>query len=138
MRKWLAYAAYRCEVAGFATDTIDIKCRYFEFENESDIEPALQNVAAHTYKNEAGETVAWIYVKCLIVWDFDRLPTHGEEFGGVHVNAHEIRQLTIPPQKQAPDHFVQLEPQQKLSDDEVRICQQALNEVCHGAYALPD
>ena len=138
MKKWIAYAAYRCEIAGFATDTIDIQCRYFEFENEADIEPALQNVPTHIYLNEAGETVAWIYVKCLIVWDFDRMPKHGEEFGGVHVNAHGIRNLCIPQVKQAPDNFAQLEPQQKLSDEDVRICKQALNEVCHGAYALPE
>ena len=138
MKKWIAYAAYRCEIAGFSTDTIDIQCRYFEFEDEHDIEPALQASPNHTFLNEAGETVAWIYVKCLIVWDFDRMPKHGEEFGGVHVNAHEIRNLCIPPIKQAPDNFHQFEPHQKLSNEDVRICRQALNEVCHGAYALPE
>jgi Domain of unknown function (DUF5071) len=138
MKKWIAYAAYRCEVAGFATDTIDIQCRYFEFADERDIEPALQNAPAHTYQNEAGETVDWIYVKCLIVWDFDRMPTHGEEFGGVHVNAHEIKKLCIPPEKQAPETDVQTQLHQKLSDEDVRICHQALNEVCHGPDAIPE
>ena len=58
MKEWIAYAAFRCEVAGFATDTIDIQCRYFEFENEADIEPVLQNLPTRTDQNEAGETVA--------------------------------------------------------------------------------
>jgi hypothetical protein len=138
MKKWIAYAAYRCEVAGFATDTIDIQCRYFEFADERDIEPALQNMPPHTFKNEAGETVAWIYVKCLIVWDFYRMPKHGEEFGGVHVNAHEIKKLCIPLEKQAPEDYQQLDRHQKLSEEDIRICHQALNEVCHGAYALPE
>ncbi|MBC7756395.1 MAG: DUF5071 domain-containing protein [Bdellovibrio sp.] len=143
MKKWIAYAAYRCEIAGFATDTIDIQCRYFEFENEAEIEPALQNSPTHTYLNEAVETVAWIYVKCLIIWDFDQMPKHGEEFGGVHVNAHEIRNLCMPPiklllAKQAPENCQQFERHQKLSEEDIRICSQALNEVCHGAYARPD
>jgi Domain of unknown function (DUF5071) len=138
MKKWIAYAAYRCEVAGYATDTIDIQCRYFEFDNERGIEPALQNAPTHTYQNEAGETVAWIYVKCLIIWDFDRMPKHGEEFGGVHVEPHQIRHLTIPQNKQAPANLHQIEPQQKLSDEDIRICKQALNEVCHGPDAIPE
>jgi Domain of unknown function (DUF5071) len=138
MKKWIAYAAYRCEIAGFSTDTIDIQCRYFEFEDERDIEPALQSAPNHTFLNEVGETVAWIYVKCLIVWDFDRMPKHGEEFGGVHVNAHEIRNLCLRQVKQAPDNLQQFDRHQKLSDEDVCICHQALNEVCHGAYALPD
>jgi Domain of unknown function (DUF5071) len=138
MKKWIAYAAYRCEVAGFATDTIDIQCRYFEFADERDIEPTLKAALNHTYINEAGETVTWIYVKCLIVWDFDRIPKHGEEFGGVHIDAHQIRNLTIPQIKQAPENLQQHEANQKLSDEDMRICHQALNEICHGPEAIPE
>jgi hypothetical protein len=138
MKKWIAYAAYRCEVAGFASDTIDIQCRYFEFADENDIDPALKALPNHTYKNENGETVTWIYVKCLIIWDFDRMPKHGKEFGGVHIDAHQIRNLTIKQNKQVPANLHQIEPHQKLSVEDIHICTQALNEVCHGPDAIEE
>jgi hypothetical protein len=93
LKKWLAIAAYRCEVARVGKDIVDLQTRYFEFENECDIEPALRNAPPHSYTNEAGDIVRWLFSRLLIVWEYDRAPKHGEEFGGVHVTADEIAAL---------------------------------------------
>jgi hypothetical protein len=93
LKKWLAIAAYRCEVAGIGKDIVDLQTRYFEFENERDIEPALRNAPPQSYTNEVGDIVRWLFSRLLIVWEYDRAPKHGEEFGGVHVTADEIAAL---------------------------------------------
>jgi hypothetical protein len=106
LKKWLAMAAYRCEVAGTSKDIIDLKTLYFEFENERDIEPALVNAPIHSYNNEAGDIVRWLFSRLLIVWEYDRAPKHGEEFGGVHVSAAEIAALASEKGKGKPCVFV--------------------------------
>ncbi len=71
-KKYLAIAAYRCEVADIPNnDFVDIQVKYFEFEYESQIEPALQAEPSHTYLNAKGEKVEWLYSGLLIIHDYD-------------------------------------------------------------------
>ena len=85
-KKYLAIAAYRCEVAGIPNnDFVDIQVKYFEFEfeyeyeyeYESQIEPALQAEPSHTYLNAKGEKVEWLYSGLLIIHDYDAPNTKG-------------------------------------------------------------
>ena len=96
-KKYLAIVAYRCEVAGIPHDDfIDIQVKYFEFENELQIKPALLAEPSHSYLNANGEKVEWLYSDLLILHNYDK-PEHGKELCGCHIGVAEIIKLSSPP-----------------------------------------
>ncbi len=59
----LAIVAYRCEVAGEPTESIDIQVRYFESGTAREIEDRLRSEAPHSYANDRNEIVSWPLIK---------------------------------------------------------------------------
>jgi hypothetical protein len=62
----LALVAYRCEVDGMASDSLDIQVRYFTDAN-IDVETFLRSEPPHAYRNLRGESVVWPFVGVLAV-----------------------------------------------------------------------
>lgn len=78
---YLAMAAYRCDVAGEQTDSLDIQVRYFERGTAREIEEALRSEPARSYENENGETVSWPLANVLAIERFDKPESGGEAIG---------------------------------------------------------
>ena len=59
MSRWLAIAAYQCQIDGVATGSVDFQVRYFNLPGPEDVEAALKSEPVHQYQNDLGQTVAW-------------------------------------------------------------------------------
>lgn len=86
---FLAITAYRCDVAGEPTDSLDIQVRYFERGTVREIEEALRSEPPHSYENESGETVSWPLANILAIEGFDK-PKSGAEVIGFITGANEF------------------------------------------------
>jgi hypothetical protein len=86
---YLAMAAYKCEVAGEATDSLDIQVRYFERGTVREIEEALRSEQPHSYENEGGQIVSWPLANILAIEQFDK-PKSGAEVIGFITGANEF------------------------------------------------
>lgn len=84
-------AAYRCDVAGEPTDSVDIQVRYFERGTVREIEEALRSEPPHSYENESGEIVSWPLASILAIEGFDN-PKSGREVIGFITGANEFAQ----------------------------------------------
>jgi hypothetical protein len=89
MERWLAIVAYRCEVAGEPTDSIDIQVRYLRAEFEEDIESQPKAQPICSYDNEYGELVTWPLVGMLAAAPFSHEPD-GSEVVGFITGCHEF------------------------------------------------
>lgn len=89
MERWLAIVAYRCEVAGVPTDSIDIQVRYFEAESEDEIELQIESKPACSYENVDGELVSWPLVGVISAQPFAHEPDGGEVVGFI-TGCHEF------------------------------------------------
>src|SRR5690349_12933561 len=78
----LAIVAYRCEVAGVPTESIDIQVRYFSSMLESEIEAFLQAEPVNSYSNDLGETVTWPLVRIMAIEPFESPTQNGKEVVG--------------------------------------------------------
>ncbi len=85
----LAIVAYRCEVAGEPTESIDIQVRYFESGTAREIEDRLRSEAPHSYANDRNEIVSWPLIKVLAVEPFET-PTDGKEMVGFITGCNEF------------------------------------------------
>jgi hypothetical protein len=81
MEPSLVIAAFRCEVAGKPTDSIDIQVRYFATGTAAEIEERLRSQETVSYLNGAGETVSWPFVAVLAIEPFGT-PLDGREVVG--------------------------------------------------------
>jgi len=95
MSQWLAIAAYRCEVAGEPTDSLDIQTRFFNLSTDILVEQALRSEAPATYLNDAGESVIWSLTQILAIEEF-RDPQNGDELIGFIAQAPEVLKWVIP------------------------------------------
>lgn len=86
---FLAMAAYKCDVAGEPTDSLDIQVRYFERGTVREIEEALRSESPHSYENESGEIVSWPLANILAIESFDK-PRSGAEVNGFITGASEF------------------------------------------------
>ncbi|QDA56467.1 hypothetical protein [Thermomonas aquatica] len=59
MSRWLAIAAYQCQIDGLPTGSIDFQVRYFNVDQPEDVELALRSEPTHEYQNHLGQTVSW-------------------------------------------------------------------------------
>ena len=59
MSRWLAIAAYQCQIDGVATGSVDFQVRYFDLPSPEDVEVALRSEPLHHYQNDLGQTVSW-------------------------------------------------------------------------------
>ena len=59
MSRWLAIAAYQCQIDGTPTGSIDFQVRYFNLPNPEEVEAALRSEPIHQYKNDLGQIVSW-------------------------------------------------------------------------------
>ena len=89
MESSLAIAAYRCEVVGSPTDSIDVQVRYFETLSPDQIEAALRSEPTSSYTNGEGQVVTWPFVRLLAVEPFAR-PANGAEVVGFITGCHEF------------------------------------------------
>ena len=89
MERWLAIVAYRCEVAGEPTDSIDISVRYLEAESEEDVESQLKALPVCSYENQYGELVTWPSVGMISTALFSHEPD-GSEVVGFITGCHEF------------------------------------------------
>jgi hypothetical protein len=89
MEESLAIVAYRCEVAGEPTESIDIQVRYFASGTASEIEERLRTEATHSYANDHGETVSWPFVRVLAVESLDKF-VDGTELVGFVTGCNEF------------------------------------------------
>jgi hypothetical protein len=89
MERWLAIVAYRCEVAGTPTDSIDIQIRYLEADSEEEIEARLKAQPICSYDNGTGELVTWPLVGMLAAEPFSH-EADGSEVVGFITGCHEF------------------------------------------------
>jgi hypothetical protein len=59
MSRWLAIAAYQCQINGVPTGSIDFQIRYFNVPEADDVARMLKSEPVHEYKNDVGQTVSW-------------------------------------------------------------------------------
>ena len=89
MSRWLAIAAYQCQIDGVPSGSLDIRVRYFNLAAPSDVELALRNEPTHQYQNHLNETVSWPLVNILNVQGF--LPAQsGDEIIGFIADADQF------------------------------------------------
>jgi hypothetical protein len=89
----IAIVAYRCEVAGVASDSLDIQVRYFE-DTSIDIPTFLREEPTQSYSNDLDELVTWPFVAVpfvavLAIEDFGS-PKNGSEVAGFVVDCMEF------------------------------------------------
>lgn len=94
MARWLAIVAYRCEVAGAPSDSLDIQVRYFEAESKEEIEDRLIAQPTCSYENEDGDQVTWPLVGLLAAEEFSHEPD-GSEIVGFIAGRDEFSQWTL-------------------------------------------
>ena len=85
----LAILAYRCEVAGRPSDSLDIKARYFTTDDFAEVERRVRAEAPHTYRNEHNETVAWPLAEVLAIEPLEA-PADGSEVAGFITGCDEF------------------------------------------------
>ena len=59
MSRWLAIAAYQCQIDGVPTGSVDFQVRYFNLLEAKDVETALRAEPTQHYHNHLGQTVSW-------------------------------------------------------------------------------
>jgi hypothetical protein len=85
----IAIAAYRCEVAGISSDSLDIQVRYFE-DTSIDIASFLRDEPTHSYLNDSDELVTWPFVAILAIENFES-PKNGSEVAGFIAGCMEFQ-----------------------------------------------
>ena len=93
--KWLVIAAYRCEVGGVPTDSLDIQVRAFDQPAKSHVEDALRNEEAVNYLNDESDAVVWPLAEILAIEEY-REPRDGEELIGFIAGTSEINDWVKP------------------------------------------
>lgn len=91
----LALVAYRCEVNGAPTDTLDLQVRYFD-DPAVDIEPYLRQEPMHSYRNVQNEVTTWMLVDVLAIEELSQ-PKNGGEVLGFITSGAAIAQWTGQP-----------------------------------------
>lgn len=81
MKRWLVIAAYTCRVSGALSEGIDFQVRFFDFENEFQVEEALRAEPRRKYLNSDDETVEWSLQRIYAVEEYFE-PRHGDEIVG--------------------------------------------------------
>jgi hypothetical protein len=89
MERWLVIVAYRCEVAGTPTDSIDIQVPYLEAESEEEIEARIHADSIQSYTNNDGEIVVWPLIGMMATETFAHEPD-GSEVVGFITGCHEF------------------------------------------------
>lgn len=89
MSRWLAIVAYRCEVAGVPSDSLDLQVRYFEAESAEEVASRICDEPDAEYMNGDGELVTWPFVCVVAVEPFSE-PADGEEVVGFIARTNEI------------------------------------------------
>ena len=87
--------AYRCEVAGEPTESLDIQVRYFASFSPAEIERRLRSESPNSYANDAGETVSWPFAHILAIEPLET-PVDGAEIVGFITGAGEFAKWTRP------------------------------------------
>jgi hypothetical protein len=95
MQSAVAIVAYRCEVGGKPTDSLDIQVRYFAEYSHTDIEQRIRAESPHTYANDDGEVVSWPLVKILSIEPLENL-SDGREVAGFIAGHDEFEKWTRP------------------------------------------
>jgi hypothetical protein len=85
----IAIAAYRCEVAGVASDSLDIQVRYFD-DASIDIAAFLRDEPIHSYSNHLNELVTWLFVGVLDIQNLEN-PKNGSEIAGFITGCMEFQ-----------------------------------------------
>ncbi len=89
MERWFAIVAFRCEVAGKSTDSIDIQVRYLEADSIEEINARMHAEPIQSYENNDGELVEWPLVGVLAAEPFSHEPD-GSEVVGFITGCHEF------------------------------------------------
>jgi hypothetical protein len=85
----VAIAAYRCEVAGRRTESLDIQVRFFADSSQSQIEERIRSETAHQYLNDRGDLVSWPLVQILSIAELEN-PKDGAEIAGFITGCDEF------------------------------------------------
>jgi len=67
MEASLAIVAYRCEVGGKPSESLDIQVRYFVGKTDAEIKEFLEVEPMQSYSNDRGELVTWPLVGVLAI-----------------------------------------------------------------------
>ncbi len=89
MQEYLAFAVYRCEVAGECTGSLDFSVRWFRAAPADGVKALLKSRAAHQYENDKGELVRWPLSQLITVQEFQK-PESGDEVIGFVSSPSEI------------------------------------------------
>jgi hypothetical protein len=95
MQAAVAIVAYRCEVGGEPTDSLDIQVRYFSSFSPSEIEQRLRSESPNTYENDSGEVVSWPLAQILAIEPLEN-PSDGSEIAGFITGYPEFQKWTRP------------------------------------------
>jgi hypothetical protein len=87
VKQWLSIVAYRCEVAGVATDSIDIQVRHYIADSSEQVDARVRAEPVISYTNEDGDVVTWPLVDLLAIEPFTE-PTEGAEVIGFVTDCH--------------------------------------------------
>ncbi|WP_078082615.1 hypothetical protein [Microbulbifer mangrovi] len=85
----LAIAAYKAEIDGKATGSIDFQVRFFQALDEEQAKLFLLGEEPTCYKNESGELVCWCFERLVAFSEYSD-PENGEELVGFITNSSEI------------------------------------------------
>ena len=89
MNTTLAIVAYRSEIRGVSTGSIEFQVRHFQGINEEQVERFLLEEQPTCYKNEFGEEVCWIFERLVAFSEYSE-PKNGEELVGFITNESEL------------------------------------------------
>ena len=89
MGNWLAIVAYRCEVAGELTDSIDVQVRHFTAATAEEIEARVLGEACASHLNAEGATVTWPFARLLAIEPWVE-PSDGAELIGFITGCREV------------------------------------------------
>ncbi len=93
MNMIFAIVAYRCEIDGIRTESIDIQVISFSQTDKATILHSLSSAAPHAYLNDKGETVTWYFAELLDLSYPDKL-TDGQEIAGFIIECADFHKLS--------------------------------------------
>jgi len=89
VEQWLAIVAFRCEVAGKLTDSLDFQVRCLYADSLEDVEERIQSKPTVSYENDFGEMVTWPLVGVVAAEPFTE-DADGKEVVGFVTGCHEF------------------------------------------------
>lgn len=89
MNTALAIVAYKSEIQGVVSGSIEFQVRHFRALDEEQVKKLLLNEEPTCYKNDSGEEVCWRFEKLVAFSEYSD-PENGEELVGFITSESEL------------------------------------------------